>query len=652
MSNVTFLFGVHNHQPVGNFPSVFKKAFRDCYFPFLREMEKHSSVKWTLHFSGPLWEYMEKNEKDVWDLIKEMVSTGQLELMGGGFYEPILSIIPEEDRSGQIRMMSQFLEENFGVKPRGLWLTERVWEPHLAKTLHKAGIEYTLLDEEHFHYAGTKNIHTTYITEEEGYPLRLFPIDKKLRYYIPFRSLEEIKTYFNEIEALGGTAILGDDGEKFGLWPGTKKWVYQEKWLELFLHFLEEEGVQTLTYSEYLDAYPPGGRIYIPPASYEEMMEWVLEPEEQSALRELRKSVPENARRLLRGGFFREFFLKYPESNHLHKRMLFVSREVKRDNPSEKNTRSLYKSQCNDPYWHGVFGGLYLPHLRESAYGHLIEAEKNLPLTFGWEKSDYDVDGYPELLYRDETFHLIVKPSRGGGIVEVDYRPHSRNLTNVLSRRKEAYHKKNEEETHEGKSIHELPKNFPPEAQELLRYDWYPRHSLLDHFFHPDTTQEDVKSLSYGEQGDFITGEYTFELNNKTVVLEREGTVWQGQEKQPVRVRKAITPAQDRLSVAYTLENLGEKELFLNFGSEWNLYLLPEEFEVGEEEISLLKGKLSLLIQHPTELWHFPLRTLSQSEEGYDIIHQGICLLPVWKIVLPGKQTFSFDFVLKENNDA
>ncbi|MEN6312551.1 MAG: hypothetical protein ABFD80_13565, partial [Acidobacteriota bacterium] len=214
MSELRFLFAVHNHQPVGNFEHVVDQAFSDCYRPFLERLEKHPGFKFSLHFSGPLWEHMERKERASWELVKVMAGRGQVELLGGGFYEPVLSVIPEEDRLGQIRMMIDYIAANFGQTPRGLWLTERVWEPHLAKSLADAGIEYTMLDEEHFHYAGIRDLHASYITEDEGRPLRIFPIDKKLRYMIPFHALEKIEEYLEEIRGAGGTAILGDDGEK------------------------------------------------------------------------------------------------------------------------------------------------------------------------------------------------------------------------------------------------------------------------------------------------------------------------------------------------------------------------------------------------------------------------------------------------------
>ena len=652
MAEPIFLFAVHNHQPVGNFPAVFRKAFRDCYEPFLSVLAGHPSIRFTLHFSGPLWEHMKATEKRCWNLVEQMAGRGQIELLGGGFYEPILSIIPEEDRMGQLQLMNDFLAENFGRKPRGAWLTERVWEPHLPKTLAAAGIEYTLLDEEHFHYAGIRNIERPYVTEEEGRPLILFPVSKELRYFIPFRLMEDVRACLRKIAERGGVAILGDDGEKFGLWPGTHKWVYEEGWLRQFLTFLEDEDIPTWTYSEYLDRRPALSMVYLPPASYEEMMEWVLEPADLERFRPLKNQVPAEARRFLRGGFFREFFLKYPEANHLHKRMLFVSGKV-RLNPNSEASRKLYRAQCNDPYWHGVFGGLYLPHLRESAFKHLIEAENKLPLRPGWEAHDYDLDGRPELFFRNSRFNLLLRPAFGGSLVEFDDRRLCRNLSDVLSKRPESYHRQDDLEPAEGgKSIHEQVRRLPPGAASLLRYDWHPRYSLLDHFLHPETTLEKFQRVDYGEQGDFVNQEYEFTMGRTSVLLFRQGHIWAGDRRVPIRVAKIVEPTEGGLKIAYEIENKGEQETALFFGSEWNFYLLPNEWELTKQEVSLLGGEWAVDFGGAVEVWHFPLQTLSQSEEGYDIIHQGMCFLPHWKFRLTRREKFSLVITFRKGHES
>ncbi len=650
MNALRFLFAVHNHQPVGNFESVFERAFEDCYEPFLERVERRTNFKFCLHFSGPLWEHMANRRQACWDLVKTMAGRGQVELLSGGFYEPVLSVIPERDRIGQVRLMNEFISVNFGQRPRGLWLTERVWEPGLPGSLAAAGIEYTLLDEEHFHYAGIQDLHASYITEDQGFSLRVFPIDKMLRYLVPFHPLDDIAAYFHDVRSQGGTAILGDDGEKFGVWPGTRKWVYEDGWLDKFLDFIDREGVRMMTFSEYMDESPPAGRVYLPPASYEEMMEWVLEPREAAAYEALKEKASPEARRFIRGGFFRDYFRKYAESNLLHKRMLLVSSEVRETPEDRLSVHELYKGQCNDAYWHGVFGGLYLPHLREAVYAHLIKAEKRTLCNPGWRTLDYDNDGQPEYFLRGETFNIIAKPGFGGSLVEIDHVPSARNLTNVLSRRPETYHKQRQAvEAGEGKSIHELGKTLPSRAQDLLRYDHHPRYSALDHILRFEATVDDLRNGPPGELGDFVSRPYEAVLDGGALLCQRKGEARVDGDPAEIVIRKRLSSVQGIVRLDYEVENLSGKTIRFRFGSEWNILAFAHEAEFPGQGRAVLYGrKLLFESEGSRELWVFPLETLSQSEEGFDIIHQGYCLTPVWDLVLAGKDIGRFGISLKE----
>jgi alpha-amylase len=76
---------------------------------------------------------------------------------------------------------------------------------------------------------------------------------------------------------------MGDDGEKFGLWPGTYEhcWGAQNQnpksqeptpnhgWMEEFFRALEEnrEWLETITLAEYEQKFPAIGRVYLPTAS-------------------------------------------------------------------------------------------------------------------------------------------------------------------------------------------------------------------------------------------------------------------------------------------------------------------------------------------------------------------------------------------------
>ncbi len=242
-----FVFCIHNHQPVGNFDHVLEECFEKAYWPFLKTISKYPSIKLTLHNTGFLLDWIIENRPEYIELLKTMVDRGQVEIMGGGYYEPVLSVIPEADRINQIKMMSEKIFEIFKVKPRGIWLAERVWEPALPTTLKNAKVEYLLLDDYHFVKSGLdrEELGGYYITEDQGKTVKIFPGSEMLRYLIPFRPVEQLEEHLKGLKGflrLGNAAIYGDDGEKFGSWPGTHGWVYDEGWLEGFFKMIERKS--------------------------------------------------------------------------------------------------------------------------------------------------------------------------------------------------------------------------------------------------------------------------------------------------------------------------------------------------------------------------------------------------------------------------
>ncbi|MGI6317666.1 MAG: hypothetical protein ACOX1J_02855 [Dethiobacteria bacterium] len=208
-------------------PEVFAAAFENAYAPFVEVLKRYPSLKVVLHYSGSLLDWIEKNEPSFLISLRELVEKGQVELMGGGYYEPILPVIPDSDKKGQILKLSRYLKNRLGTEVSGAWLAERIWEPHLARPLFEAGIRYVVVDDAHIQEIGMKSEELLgyYITEEEGCPLKIFPISEKLRYLIPFEKIEETKEFLGSLasKSPGSLAVLADDGEKFGVWPGTHK---------------------------------------------------------------------------------------------------------------------------------------------------------------------------------------------------------------------------------------------------------------------------------------------------------------------------------------------------------------------------------------------------------------------------------------------
>jgi len=237
MKKIQFILGIHNHQPVGNFDSVIEDAYQKSYKPFLDVFDDHPSLKLSLHLSGCLIEWLEDHHPDYLDRIQTYVAAQRMEILSAGFYEPILAVIPDRDKVAQIRKLNSYIEERFRTTPRGLWLTERVWEPHLAKILKYVGMNYLTVDDYHFLASGKQRDELSgyYLTDDQGEAVGVFPIQQPLRYAMPFQDPEVSLEILREAADESGQAVMvmADDGEKFGVWPGTHERCYgREQWLD------------------------------------------------------------------------------------------------------------------------------------------------------------------------------------------------------------------------------------------------------------------------------------------------------------------------------------------------------------------------------------------------------------------------------------
>jgi alpha-amylase/alpha-mannosidase (GH57 family) len=628
MDPIRFVFGLHLHQPVGNFDHVFEQHVQDVYRPILERLAAGGFLPAVLHLSGPLLEWLEAHDTGYLDLLGRLVSDGKVELLLAGFYEPVLASLPRADRVEQIRWMHEAVRRRFGVDARGLWLTERVWEPELAADLAEAGVRYALVDDRHFLVSGfaSEQLHVPFWTESDGKRVALFPIDERLRYLIPFRPPEETAAYLRELRHAGHRlAVLADDGEKFGGWPGTKEWVYERGWLDQFLAtmraVIENGEVQLSTLTEALEAVPSGGIAYLPTASYREMEGWSLPPD--AALRlirlerdlgETRLSGPDGA--LIRGAHWRNFLVKYSESNRMHKKMQVLSQLLRAQGDPASARRAIGRAQCNDAYWHGVFGGLYLPHLREAIWRNLAQAERELRRgeTLAAEILDIDGDGHNEIWVHSDQFSAIVSPWRGGALEEYTIFAHEINYANTLTRRREAYHDIALEQHTEGSggdggapSIHDI--------EQGIRLDQRPPLDVEDRALFVDRV---------------LPGSLGFEP-------------YAGGEYRPVRSwaqspsKFEIGSSPDAVEIKCDGEKLNKRLRFSPDGSLTVSYTWDPSAgasgDVFATELSLF-APVEVRSEPPADLWTFPIETVAKSERGLDRTKQGESVTLRWPMHL------------------
>jgi len=681
MGATHFVLAFHNHQPVGNFENVFREAFEKCYDPFLRFLEEHAFLRVSLHYSGCLLDWLESREKQFLKRLERLVRRGQVEILGGGYYEPILPAIPERDAIRQLQYMNEYLKRRFGRKPTGFWLTERVWEQKVPRLASAAWLRYTALDDTHFALAGfsEREVKDFFITEEEGHPLYVFPIAKALRYAIPFQEPEKALDHLRDLGSENSeisVVTYADDGEKFGLWPGTYQWVYREGWLGRFARALEENRswISLKTFPEVLKEWQsrPVRKAYLPAASYEEMTEWALGREKAVEFSKLKRDLESHnlwgrARYFFQGGTFKNFLTKYSEADWMRSKMRWVSRKVETLKGGEQRKRAeteLWQGQCNCPYWHGVFGGLYLHHLRRNTYEHLIRAEllsksATSKTKVHWFQEDLNQDGAEEIVIESSPFAFYFQPHRGGSLAELDFHPAAMNVLDTLTRREEAYHREALQGAGggEGKSIHQMEKKIPPEVQDRLAFDSYERYSLVEHFLPSGITLQDFWKGKFEWLGGKPTevlykGAWQDKRGEAALILKGE-LPWQGGGNLVVEKRISVKPGEECFTVSWSLVNETSKKVNCLWGSEWNLTFYDRERdETGVRRIAIQDGwstvHLEISSEEPFDYWQFPIETVAQTEKDFRLLHQGISVFPHWRLSLaPGKEcrrSLSFRF--------
>lgn len=711
---------LHNHQPVGNFPWVFQQTYEEAYLPMIAALERHPEVRLSLHYTGSLLDWIEEAHPEFLERIAILVRRNQIEIVSGGYYEPILPSIPDNDKVAQVQRLTSRIQRDFGTQASGMWLAERVWEPGLPRLLREAAIEWTILDDVHFKNVGLEDhdLYGYYATEDQSSILKVFATSKGLRYTIPWRPVSETIEQLRSLTTLDGKRIvaMGDDGEKFGSWPETGPYCWgsdgHSGWIDEFFTALEQNSawLHTIPLGEYARNYPALGRIYLPTSSYIEMTEWALPPRKSyifgKLLHQLEDERREDILQFMRGGFWRNFLVRYHEVNNQHKKMLRVHDALyKADATPETGLVQLWKAQANDTYWHGLFGGIYMGHVRSAIYHHLIKAEnaadQALSGTGHWQRytfTDFDRDSQDELIVESDQQNLYIDPQRGGTLFEWDMRRSMHNMLSVMTRHEESYHQtlrqyeqerrqrevadKATDASNQGHnqpgSPHTTVRTKEPNLDQLLVIDSYRRYSLIDHFFAPGVNLESFAQVSYEEQGNFIELPYDTQVKQDTsgitITMTRLGQVKRAGALGPLPVRLTknlfMPVGEEKLVVSYTVHNHSQARLQTRFASEWNIHLLggggndqayyhiPGQEQANSHfdstgEVSQVKSfhigntwiqqDMGFSLSIPATLWRFSIDTVTGSEAGFERNHQGSCLTLLWPVLLEADQSWSVE---------
>jgi alpha-amylase len=663
--SISLALVIHNHQPVGNFGWIIEDVYKNAYEPMIGALEAHPAVHVALHYTGPLLQWMAAERPDSIERLRTLVARDQIEILGGGMFEPILVSLPERDRTGQLERMRDEVTAMFGRAPRGAWLAERVWEPALPNDLASAGYEYTVLDDNHLRgaFVPENEMWNTFTTDDQGRLLTIFGTERGLRYRIPWQPVGDLIDYLRANATDDGerVGIMGDDGEKFGGWPGTHELCWtNERWIERCFTALEENDswLSTVTPTRWMEEHAPVGRVYIPTASYGEMDGWALPVDDQPVFNRLMdhatsRNLPEM--RFLRGALWRNFQARYREINDLHKQMLRVSGVVEQMPAGELRDRArdhLFRGQSNDCYWHGWFGGVYIVHMRMATLAELIGAED---LALGTSKplagvADYDLDGIDEVALGTPGQTVVVDVAEGAGIGSWDLRPTRLALSSVLRRRPEPYHDTIRGAQHATEIV---AKHDALAAS--IEYDDHERRSGLVRALDDSGVEVDDFDRKPWEIGEATESQLT-------VIRDADG----------LRLRKTITVGGDRVAGSLTLrvDVTAGREFNGALEVEWNVNLLggganpaayyrsgAEEWRHDSEGAVVAGADLSfgnsyegvdirLGTNPPAPAEWFAVETVSNSDSGYERVYQGSCLIQRWPLALAAGASETFTTIL------
>lgn len=647
---ISLLLGVHAHQPVGNFPEVLEDAHLRCYRPFIHTLHRFPDFHFAVHFSGWLLDWLFQHYPEDMALLREMVKRGQVELFGAGDTEPVLAVIPHRDRVGQVKRLSDKLEKKLGQRPTGAWLTERVWEATVVPALADSQVRYVTVDDYHFFCAGktAAELDGFYTTEEDGRRLDLFPISEELRYRFPFSPANEAVAYLEGLADEGRTAaVYFDDIEKFGIWPETYEWVYKKGWLVSFIEgVLASPKIRTQRYSDYHAAAKTRGVVYLPTTSYIEMNEWSLPAPVANEYADLVARAKAEGwfvrdKAFLRGGMWKNFITRYPEANWMHKRMLGLSERLDKLPPNLKKPAmldALYRAQANDAYWHGLFGGLYLPHLRRAVYHAIVELEGSLDQCDprpARPRFDCDLDGQDEVFLHNSVIQAVVRLDGNASVIEFDSYPLRHNFADSLMRQTEHYHRKIH--LREGHGLHEG-------AGIASAHD----RVTFKHEIHPDDLATDVRPRGLFVDSIRPEGGGLAALQDYQLKTERDlSLTFAGGG-----VEKRVSVAESRLEASYRFG----KESRGTFTTEINIAMPSCDGPAGKfvfagrvpggfgqlmeldsvRELLLdddvLGGAVKLTLSEPARLVSRPHFSVSQSEAGFEKIMQAVTLTLSWPL--------------------
>jgi len=420
LAKIYGILGFNMHLPISAEDSLFDKIYNEKLKPFFQTINLFPNFPFVLHLSGSLLYKIERMHGDFFWLIKDMIKRRQIELAGGGFYEPMMPFLHHQDRVGQIELMTTYIRKHFGIRVYGAYIPNVAFEQSVVADLAGIGIDYTFVHESRFVNSGFKNYPAPCITEDKGRVLIVFPVFESLAAKLETRSPDEaFDSTLKSVRGGKGHALFTIFPNFFSLYNNGK--IPLEKVVSNFF----ETALK-----------------------YEDKIKWTLP---RAILKEKFSAEP------LKKVYFvqdapKKYLTEHYEADLIYSKMLYVRSliaQLKGDRARKYNAQEeLWKAQgytlfCEDKDFENhltgareEYTGIQNTALRGRVYSSMIEAERIIrDAVPDWKAPlmsyDFDNDGIDEYLFQNKTMNCFVNKT-GAVLFELDYFPKRWNYTNIL----------------------------------------------------------------------------------------------------------------------------------------------------------------------------------------------------------------------------
>ena len=407
MGKIAVVIGTSNHLPEGSPQSLFEETYQVCWRPWLSTLYRFPDIFSVVHYSGTVLAWLHSHHPEFIMLLEEMSSRKQVEAIGGGYFAPIMPIIPAPDRVGQLEFLSTLIRKLLGKRPRGVWPQDFAWEPSLVSTYSACGFDFSFLPVELFRLSGLDPSYPV-MTEDQGKSLCIFPVIGSEQAGAGLIDLVgTLEAHFAGMDETAAGALMLSDTSLVELWRNSD-FESPDVLFETMFASLRRDGElwETVLPSRWMRSMKDPPRGYFPCSCSPRLAAASVGGPGPGKVSN--EGILATSRRLL---------LRHPESHALYAKMQFVRilvGQLRGDKSRKKSAQEeVWRAQCGDAYWEGQAGGILSLPIRSAAWSALIEAERSTrqkgSFVPGIIRADIDMDGQKEILFQGANYNAHVR---------------------------------------------------------------------------------------------------------------------------------------------------------------------------------------------------------------------------------------------------